>query len=202
MSKILKGKLVLDGWWGQESAYLSAQSVLHKVKFAMIDALLAEGLLRAEDVDPRNSTPHLRLTTRATPRDMGIYNTVNGKDLEISFDDFTLQSNLLQLAIRPLNLHLTIIYKHGLGKQRSDVIPVIRKVFEDLCEGAKREAESKEPTRDDGFDECVICRANKRECCLNPCGHLCLCMDCSTLISDQCPICRGAVTGKIRVFMS
>lgn len=43
---------------------------------------------------------------------------------------------------------------------------------------------------------CVVCRTNPREIILLPCGHVCLCEDCSDGIQSDCPVCRGPIEQK------
>ena len=45
---------------------------------------------------------------------------------------------------------------------------------------------------------CNICYVNKLDTILFPCGHLCLCQECSKKITDNCPICRVNVTGTLK----
>mmetsp|Transcript_14795 Transcript_14795/g.28639 ORF Transcript_14795/g.28639 Transcript_14795/m.28639 type:complete len:434 (-) Transcript_14795:202-1503(-) len=48
--------------------------------------------------------------------------------------------------------------------------------------------------------ECVVCYDNSVETCFEPCGHACVCLQCS----DQalCPICRTEVTQARRIFLA
>lgn len=48
--------------------------------------------------------------------------------------------------------------------------------------------------RDDQL--CVVCRMNPREIILLPCGHVCLCEDCSQNIHHDCPLCRTPIAQK------
>lgn len=48
--------------------------------------------------------------------------------------------------------------------------------------------------RDDQL--CVVCRTNPREIILLPCGHVCLCEDCSQNINYDCPVCRTPIAQK------
>jgi E3 ubiquitin-protein ligase MUL1 len=41
---------------------------------------------------------------------------------------------------------------------------------------------------------CVICITNPQEIILIPCGHVCLCVDCSIGYELPCPICRKPPT--------
>lgn len=49
---------------------------------------------------------------------------------------------------------------------------------------------------DSGDDDCIICLEVKKSKILVPCGHYCLCNNCSNKI-DKCPICRSNITSRI-----
>ncbi|KAK5645563.1 hypothetical protein RI129_006863 [Pyrocoelia pectoralis] len=49
---------------------------------------------------------------------------------------------------------------------------------------------------------CVVCKVNPKEVILLPCGHVCLCEDCSDEISDLCPICREVIDKKTAAYLS
>lgn len=51
----------------------------------------------------------------------------------------------------------------------------------------------------DGQEPCCVCIENKRDACLNPCGHV-LCADCVHK-SNTCPTCRIAVSSITRLYM-
>ena len=46
---------------------------------------------------------------------------------------------------------------------------------------------------------CAVCLENERSVVLEPCGHLCLCKECSSRI-DKCPFCRQTPTRRLSVF--
>ena len=48
--------------------------------------------------------------------------------------------------------------------------------------------------------ECAICWDGEAEYAVVPCGHRCLCARCIKAVSD-CPVCRGAMTAVLRVFI-
>ncbi|XP_066252969.1 mitochondrial E3 ubiquitin protein ligase 1-like [Euwallacea similis] len=48
---------------------------------------------------------------------------------------------------------------------------------------------------------CVVCRSNPIEVILLPCGHVCLCEDCSDDISSLCPICRAVIEQKAPAYV-
>lgn len=50
---------------------------------------------------------------------------------------------------------------------------------------------------------CVICLHSKREYAFVPCGHLCVCWDCSISVANldgRCPLCRVNATHVMRIF--
>jgi len=49
---------------------------------------------------------------------------------------------------------------------------------------------------------CVACLQNPREVALFPCGHVCLCADCSILIQERCPVCREHVLETSPVYLA
>ncbi|KAJ8967570.1 hypothetical protein NQ317_001782 [Molorchus minor] len=46
--------------------------------------------------------------------------------------------------------------------------------------------------------ECVICLEMVCQIIFVPCGHLCSCSHCSTLVSE-CPLCRSCIERKIAI---
>ncbi|MBT9559837.1 MAG: protein kinase, partial [Myxococcales bacterium] len=47
--------------------------------------------------------------------------------------------------------------------------------------------------------ECVLCLDAQRSTAFVPCGHVCCCADCAEDVA-QCPVCRGAVQERLKVF--
>lgn len=58
----------------------------------------------------------------------------------------------------------------------------------------KRDTKSGEPT-------CIVCE-NPREVILLPCGHICLCYDCSQAIERKCPMCRATIESVNEYFIT
>ncbi|XP_077274102.1 mitochondrial E3 ubiquitin protein ligase 1 isoform X1 [Temnothorax americanus] len=48
---------------------------------------------------------------------------------------------------------------------------------------------------------CVVCKTNAREIILLPCGHVCICEDCSVSINNNCPICRTQILQKAAAYI-
>ena len=54
------------------------------------------------------------------------------------------------------------------------------------------------------MEKCVICLVEPKKFIIVPCGHQCLCQDCSLKVlaaDSMCPICRGPVAQIMRVFL-
>ncbi|XP_054258596.1 mitochondrial E3 ubiquitin protein ligase 1-like [Macrosteles quadrilineatus] len=49
--------------------------------------------------------------------------------------------------------------------------------------------------------KCVVCLDNPREICLLPCGHVCLCEDCSDQIKEHCPMCQQVIQNKKAIYI-
>ena len=54
-------------------------------------------------------------------------------------------------------------------------------------------------------EKCVICWTNPKDSIFYPCGHQCLCFECSQRFKKEakhqvCPICRNRIKDIIRVF--
>ncbi|KAL6260063.1 hypothetical protein P5V15_007602 [Pogonomyrmex californicus] len=48
---------------------------------------------------------------------------------------------------------------------------------------------------------CVVCKTNAREIILLPCGHVCICEDCSVSINNNCPVCRTQIIQKAAAYI-
>ena len=60
-------------------------------------------------------------------------------------------------------------------------------------------------------EKCVICYTNPFEILFQPCGHVCLCQNCSGDLAEncktrrlrpKCPICRTVISGSQRIYLS
>uniref|UniRef100_A0A1B0A2J7 RING-type E3 ubiquitin transferase n=1 Tax=Glossina pallidipes TaxID=7398 RepID=A0A1B0A2J7_GLOPL len=49
---------------------------------------------------------------------------------------------------------------------------------------------------------CVVCTTNPKEVIILPCGHVCMCEDCSEKIKQTCPVCRGPINTRSAAFIS
>uniref|UniRef100_A0A023FKI4 RING-type E3 ubiquitin transferase n=2 Tax=Amblyomma TaxID=6942 RepID=A0A023FKI4_AMBCJ len=57
-----------------------------------------------------------------------------------------------------------------------------------------RESTSEHPS-------CVICRTNPVEVMILECGHVCLCTDCSDMVTGNCPMCRASIKRIVAAFL-
>ena len=69
----------------------------------------------------------------------------------------------------------------------------------ELVEPPEPEA-TEPPSTEPASTECVICWDGDAEYAAVPCGHRCLCANCSQTVSE-CPVCRAAMTAVLRVFV-
>ncbi len=84
------------------------------------------------------------------------------------------------------------------------------------CAEPAQEAECAEPAQEaqrakpdasgaehgESRNECVICMDAEPEYAVVPCGHLVVCAGCAAVVGAKCPLCRGAVTGTMRIYVS
>ena len=54
--------------------------------------------------------------------------------------------------------------------------------------------------KNEGNQSCVVCWENTRSVLFRPCNHVCVCVDCVDLLRE-CPLCKGAVEAKERVYI-
>ena len=64
-------------------------------------------------------------------------------------------------------------------------------------ESALNPSEKREPKNEE--DECVICRDAQKTHVLVPCGHMCVCGACASVV-DSCPICRKPIERSLMVY--
>ncbi|VVC96616.1 unnamed protein product [Leptidea sinapis] len=92
-----------------------------------------------------------------------------------------------------------IAYKYIKRRRRKIAEDVMKK---QLAAGRK---ERRAQNRDKNLSEvqlCVVCSENPKEVILLPCGHVCLCEDCSDNIQDKCPICRERIDSRAPAFIT
>ncbi|XP_061554065.1 E3 ubiquitin-protein ligase LRSAM1 isoform X3 [Phycodurus eques] len=55
------------------------------------------------------------------------------------------------------------------------------------------------PVEGPGSSECVVCMETGAQVIFLPCGHVCCCQVCSDALQN-CPLCRGAISQRIRLY--
>lgn len=65
----------------------------------------------------------------------------------------------------------------------------------------QRRAQSRQKNVNDD-QRCVVCVQNPKEVIILPCGHVCLCEDCSLQITNNCPVCRAKIDSKAAAFIT
>jgi hypothetical protein len=107
-----------------------------------------------------------------------------------------------------------------MAKEREDVIEKNRELQIEI-DRLKREGRKDAKAEPDGADEvipneevekpseediipkgqeCCVCLSKRRTHVMIPCGHRAICEECAPAI-NTCPICRAAVTTKVKVFL-
>ncbi|XP_041977519.1 mitochondrial E3 ubiquitin protein ligase 1 [Aricia agestis] len=92
-----------------------------------------------------------------------------------------------------------IAYKYLKRRQRKEAEEALKK---QLAAGRR---ERRAQIRDKNLGEhqlCVVCTENPKEIILLPCGHVCLCEDCSENIKHKCPICRERIESRAPAFIT
>ncbi|KAK4875769.1 hypothetical protein RN001_012191 [Aquatica leii] len=92
-----------------------------------------------------------------------------------------------------------MIRKYLINKSRKSDIERKRKELEISRKERRQKARGDEMS---DSQLCVVCKANPREVILLPCGHVCLCEDCSDEILELCPICREVIEKRTAAYLS
>lgn len=212
--KILKGPLILDGWWGQESALVGKDCILYRLKKKVIQTLKDNGYVNPSDENERNNTAHIKLCDRMIdPRDQSVFNLVNGKMLELGLSDITINRHYIEIRITNLysttmysqvtnQLHMNLYSKTNIGNYRSSILPLIANVITDLYNELVNPPIPIITNVDiNDIDDtlCVICIVSKKNIWLN-CGHVCMCQGCASNVIT-CPLCRAQITVRNQAFI-
>jgi hypothetical protein len=128
---VIKTNIVLDGYWGDESVLVSKNCMLYELREKIINKLTEEKIILDSDMDSRNKTAHIRLTTKKNPKDERKYNMWNNKQLSITFDDIKINDDYIEFKL-PQNKHMTIIYKKNINKDKDKIIQLTTPIFNDF----------------------------------------------------------------------
>jgi hypothetical protein len=125
-------KIILDKYWGSESALIKKDTVLYNLKMNFIKELHKEGLLVTKDLDERNMTPHIRITNKTHAKDNAAFNMMNGINLIVDPSYLRIQPDFIDIYTGHsgrVDTHMTMIYKKGIDKHRHRVMEIYKKVF-------------------------------------------------------------------------
>ncbi|XP_037933704.1 mitochondrial E3 ubiquitin protein ligase 1 [Teleopsis dalmanni] len=76
-----------------------------------------------------------------------------------------------------------------------------RKIREQLESERRLRRAKYRPTEVATDQLCVVCSMNPKEIIILPCGHVCICEDCSEKIRETCPVCRSQIGSKSAAFI-
>lgn len=187
LKNMLTTRLVLANMWGANSALISTDCDLSKLKLRFIDALIKADLLTVDEADERNRTSHIDIKG-----DQQVYNQLNNCSIIVC--NTTLQFEKNYVAIRVANkYHVTLVFKRDIVQHSQRVVDILDSIIADM-------STSQEETVDDRLT-CCICLVNSKTIKLSPCNHICLCQECFNHGISRCPICRSHITGSERVYL-
>jgi hypothetical protein len=217
----IRTEIRFSSWWGKCSALVAPDCFLARFKKAVNEELLATGILSPIDlVDPRNHLAHVALTTKEFPQHQPTYDRYNGKNVTLTAANVCLGSNLLEIDLSKNNptigpdLHMSVMYKRGLGQHKEQVFRTVQTVWASLVGGAlpavvgvpvpeektDLKTEGSAESKSQGRLDCSVCLSVPHDCVLLPCGHVCICTICAARLS-LCPVCRGAIGQRAKVFL-
>ena len=108
-------------------------------------------------------------------------------------------AKILQRSVRTLLLLLRVVAKPHTASTAASSGSEGAPAGAELVEPPEPEA-TEPPSTEPASTDCVICWDGDAEYAAVPCGHRCLCANCSQTVSE-CPVCRAAMTAVLRVFV-
>lgn len=115
--------LEFDKYWGSRSVFIKKNSYFFNLKFRILRRLLdAEIVTMNEVVESRSLIPHSQIATKDRPRDMKIYQFLNGA--KIDEYDFSYTNDCVMIHFKGLKIHFTIVYKKNIIKYRDIIIRI------------------------------------------------------------------------------
>lgn len=104
--------------------------------------------------------------------------------------------------IRDTNMYLTQHGYHGYSKKHFNQMIQGMKNKQIVYNGLERPKQKKAPRSDSRLGTCVICLEASRTHVFVPCGHICVCEQCSHKVKgNTCPMCKQAATMTMEVFL-
>lgn len=101
----------------KNSVILDPGSMLYVYKLAFRHLLLSMGIICPRDIDSQNLVPHIAIRKNKNGS-LTNYSTIQGRKFTINPGDVTVRNDFILLELdRAQDLHMTLIYKKGIGKQ-------------------------------------------------------------------------------------
>lgn len=169
---------------------------------------LAKTELDLNEIIAKNEERNLKLGKIIEKQD-DVYNVKNKLLLEMMqnkkerYDILLAEEEELQKQINDIEERI-INYRDSMTNKLEEFKTVVSEQISDISSNIKSSTLGKLScalkTMDDNV--CKVCFENPINIILTPCNHCISCEDCSNIIGDSCPSCRGHVTGRIKYFKS
>lgn len=130
-------KLKLKNWWGRESVLIDDSCVLYKFKFDVINELVDSEVIEESDIDDRSKVAHIKITDKKNAKDQTKFDFYQNKELTISFNDIAINRDFIEVKLVS-GVHMTIIYKKNIGKEREEILQIIKTIFDQYCENSNK----------------------------------------------------------------
>jgi hypothetical protein len=184
-------KLLLKSMWSHNSALISEDCLVFKLKTKFIDQLLINNIIVIDDLDERNRTPHIDIKG-----DPNVFNELNGSTISISNMTIKAENNYISLEINK-KYHTTLIFKLNI----ISVIDTVYNILDNVLEGLYIENENINKKLEDQNMLCCICVTEKKVIKISPCNHLCVCDKCINTLNSKCPMCRGKINSYEKIYL-
>ena len=191
LHNMLETKLQLKSMWGANSALISEDCLLFKLKTRFIDQLLINGLIQPADLDEQNRTPHINING-----DQMVFVALDGLTVSVGNSTIRVYDNYIALEINK-KYHMTLIFKNNI----ISVIDTVYKILDNVIGLFAQEADIQDQKLEEQNMLCCICMSDKKDIMIVPCNHLCVCNKCIGAINDKCPICRGVVDLYEKIYL-
>lgn len=136
-----------------------------------------------------------------------IEDVLDGQIQDEGLSDRNLENQVTRLllsAVSSVQLNSEDVNQPSTSKSKPPEVPA--KIDDPKPDDLKVPEESnltleEENKRLKSFRECKICMVSEVEVVFVPCGHLLSCVMCGTALMN-CPLCRTAIKGRVRTFLS
>jgi len=134
----LYGKIHAPNYWGTKSVVLSDDCILTIIKRKFINKAITSGLARPGDLDRRNKTAHIQVTTDAEPKNYAALEIINTKELTISFDDFIFEHDHIHINTGKsilIDTHFTVWFQKNLLEYKKQYESYIVEIIGEILNG-------------------------------------------------------------------